>query len=535
MPVHRPAMLLLLLAATVSSAQAHAFLSQPCARNKIFNSNYEPQSLSAGGPGVVGAGAVWPNGQHGICGDPSSMPRDHEVGGKFFSPTAFGGVYEQGSVVTAEVRVTAFHKGGFKLRVCRIAAGEDERTRLTDSCLDEVQLMPVGSSSPWFWFPANGGSGTYTVQYQLPDTLLCWNGAKCVFQWWWVTGNSCQPPAEQPPSSPQLPVCGAGASYPEEFWNCADVIIYPVGQAAPTQPTCSLSGPTTPTTPASPVVGASPAVPQPAASPAVLPIVDSNVHQVCSADSAATQRDCFCYGRLDGYFQNLWDSTGATYLACGSFLTSVQQCPAGYYFDPATSGCTASSPVAVPSDACKASRAWCFCKQAKAGAIGKFADTSKGCRYWFQCEDAASYDRPCNAELLFDEVEQVCNWANQVQCPAGNSGGSTPSPQQQPPSPSPSPRRFLSPLQPSASPQQPAASPLRRSPSPAQPAAAASPSPDACAGRPVDSLVRNPANCRQFLYCLASGPSAPLDCPATLGFDEQLQRCEYLPLPGCPA
>jgi hypothetical protein len=52
--------------------------------------------------------------------------------------------------------------------------------------------------------------------------------AQCVFQWWWVTGNSCQPPAENPPSSPQLSVCGsANAPYPEEFWNVADVLIYP--------------------------------------------------------------------------------------------------------------------------------------------------------------------------------------------------------------------------------------------------------------------------------------------------------------------
>lgn len=59
------------------------------------------------------------------------------------------------------------------------------------------------------------------------------------------TGNSCKHPGYdefEPPSWPSacapnkddwialdLPVCGEGDAYPEEFWNCADVTIFPGG------------------------------------------------------------------------------------------------------------------------------------------------------------------------------------------------------------------------------------------------------------------------------------------------------------------
>jgi hypothetical protein len=70
--------------------------------------------------------------------------------------------------------------------------------------------------------------------------------------------------------------------------------------------------------------------------------------------------------------------------------------------------------VAPPSTACKGSRAYCFCQGKASGST--FADTAKGCTYYFQCVTAASYDRPCNAGLLWDETLSVCNWPNQVKC-----------------------------------------------------------------------------------------------------------------------
>lgn len=74
---------------------------------------------------MVSGGADWPNGQHGMCGDPAAGPRPHEAGGSLWTGAATG-VYEEGSVLDLKVTVTAFHKGRFSFRVCRIeGAGED--------------------------------------------------------------------------------------------------------------------------------------------------------------------------------------------------------------------------------------------------------------------------------------------------------------------------------------------------------------------------------------------------------------------------
>eukprot|EP00889_Picochlorum_renovo_P005866 jgi/Picre1/32896/NNA_008225.t1 len=53
-----------------SGVHGHGYLRTPKARNVVANSDYCPQCLSAGGPGVVGSGASFPNGKNGICGDP---------------------------------------------------------------------------------------------------------------------------------------------------------------------------------------------------------------------------------------------------------------------------------------------------------------------------------------------------------------------------------------------------------------------------------------------------------------------------------
>ena len=84
-----------------------------------------PYSLPASphrnaGPSVVGAGATWPQGSHGICGDPAAGPLDHEAGGAHWSG-AVQGWYHDGQVLNLTVTVTAFHKGRFQFRICRIA------------------------------------------------------------------------------------------------------------------------------------------------------------------------------------------------------------------------------------------------------------------------------------------------------------------------------------------------------------------------------------------------------------------------------
>ena len=68
----------------------------------------------------MGAGATWPQGSHGICGDPAAGPLDHEAGGAHWSG-AVQGWYHDGQALNLTVTVTAFHKGRFQFRICRIA------------------------------------------------------------------------------------------------------------------------------------------------------------------------------------------------------------------------------------------------------------------------------------------------------------------------------------------------------------------------------------------------------------------------------
>jgi hypothetical protein len=43
---------------------------------------------------------------------------------------------------------------------------------------------------------------TYVVKYKLPEGVTC---EGCILHWYWLTGNSCNPPCE--PSDPLYPNC----------------------------------------------------------------------------------------------------------------------------------------------------------------------------------------------------------------------------------------------------------------------------------------------------------------------------------------
>ena len=53
-------------------ALGHGFMVEPAARNTDASTNYCPHCLSGGGVGeVYSAGRAYPNGLHGVCGDPA--------------------------------------------------------------------------------------------------------------------------------------------------------------------------------------------------------------------------------------------------------------------------------------------------------------------------------------------------------------------------------------------------------------------------------------------------------------------------------
>ena len=206
-------------------AHAHGYLAVPRSRNVVFNSNYCPHCLNAGGSGATATGL------HGICGDPFVGTRDHEEGGKFFSD-APQATYKQGQDIELKVVISANHHGRFQYRVCRYSGSE--KAALTEACLDKhVLRMSEGEQAPgevyWYTGP-NDSPQTYTMRYKLPSGLTC-DGieTKCVLQWYWASQNSCilqspDPPPQYLPSS-NMSKCGPGNVGGEAFWNCASIRI----------------------------------------------------------------------------------------------------------------------------------------------------------------------------------------------------------------------------------------------------------------------------------------------------------------------
>ncbi|KAK2078077.1 hypothetical protein QBZ16_003945 [Prototheca wickerhamii] len=199
--------------------------------------DYCPHCLNAGGVAAVRIpGQAWPAGHHGICGDNWALaqPRPHEAGGRHYTGT-IGGVYEEGAVIPITVTVTTSHSGDWSFRICKIQGGgiAEETAQLTENCLNEhvlTQAAVPGAQNPgdrWY-HTGSSGAGTYTFNYQLPAGLNC-DGVttKCVMQWYWLTGNSCLPPGEpaQWVLDPTMATCGVAQGYPEEFFNCADIVI----------------------------------------------------------------------------------------------------------------------------------------------------------------------------------------------------------------------------------------------------------------------------------------------------------------------
>lgn len=216
---------LAVVAAQIVCTTAHGMMTEPAARNVVHNSNYCPHCLAAGGPGVTYAnGRVWPNAEHGVCGDPAKGPLDHEAGGKF-ATAKITGTYTQGQRITIRVKITAPHGGRFSFGVCPVPDGASataERKAVTQKCFDANSLTNAEDGSKYWWF-GKKGVGEYTMTFVLPPTVSC---KRCVLQWHYETGNSCTIPKTPPEHvmSTNMVSCDQSPNM-EEFWNCADVSI----------------------------------------------------------------------------------------------------------------------------------------------------------------------------------------------------------------------------------------------------------------------------------------------------------------------
>ncbi|KAI8111081.1 hypothetical protein M9434_004654 [Picochlorum sp. BPE23] len=397
------------------------------ARNFVANSNYCPHCLSASPTNANGE--FFPNGVNGICGDPylQVKPRDHEANGKFWTgvPKA---TFKEGQVVNLNVFVTAYHKGNFEFRVCKIngLTAEDEASQLTEECLDAGQLYQAdvpGAQVPgnkyYFIGPTSegltGSNWDYNMKFKLPEGLNCdGKTSRCVMQWHWITGNSCNPP-ETPAkyNSPQLTTCGRNSPYPEEFWNCADILIEPTSSTSDTPPSPNppspnppLPNPPSPNPPSPNPPSPNPPSPNPPSPNSPSPEQSSN---------PSTPEEEFCFDKLQsggqyGYYADE-SSDCSKFYRCEASGSWHMDCPVGTRFNQKISNCDWPQNVDCGTNLSPAN-AFCSTKS----KYGLYADVESGCEKFYRCEATGSWHMDCQPGSLFNEKISNCDWPENVQC-----------------------------------------------------------------------------------------------------------------------
>lgn len=216
--VGKAAVAYLAVVGSVPAASGHGFLERPAARNVQHNSDWCPQCLNAGGPWLVYAHG---KARYGVCGDKWDGPRDHEAGGKYATPPRIADTYFTGQTFTAKAKFTANHKGRWSLRLCPVPGGgtaAEERRATTQRCFDKHVLHRADGTGPYTEVPPS--ASVVSAKYVLPKGVRC---RRCVLQWTYETGNSCNPPGVHRPD-PGLSSCKVSTNG-EQFWNCADVRI----------------------------------------------------------------------------------------------------------------------------------------------------------------------------------------------------------------------------------------------------------------------------------------------------------------------
>jgi cell division septation protein DedD len=299
---------------------------------------------------------------HGLCGDPKQgMPNPAGfMDESYLVGTGPQKTYSSGSIVEFRIAVTAHHQGHYEFRVCNRTLDTVNFASAAEgqACLNSVVLeraaplsdcvvndprgdcQPLDTRHPERWYlpppasastvvaddnwddaqanPLPASSDLHVMRYKIPADLHC---EACTLQWYWSTGNSCfydgdyltyfreikqqgwnseawATNALQSWATPENSAC-SGTSYPEEFWNCADISIVGGGNtAAPTPaPATPTPAPATPTpTPATPSPAGEPEpAPEPEPEPTPTPMPTPTPS---SGSSTTAQKWGQCGGKL---------------------------------------------------------------------------------------------------------------------------------------------------------------------------------------------------------------------------------------------
>lgn len=252
------------VACLAAGAHGHAVMIEPKSRawfDYLLRYNYNPHAINGGGKAMVSDNGKlqWPARNLGsICGD--------EVGkNKWDRPgpaSELGGTYKAGQTLKTDIVFAQNHLGRVYVRLCPLnAKSEGECTQLQradgkgssfelpwtknwwgvtdgfvppdnmDQPFGIYKMPPTDKSKGCAAWSCDQFKGMYVYSFawKLPAGFTC---EQCKLQMRYLTGSSCWPPCDkdQPdctkPKLATFATCATpGASYPEEFWNCADVTI----------------------------------------------------------------------------------------------------------------------------------------------------------------------------------------------------------------------------------------------------------------------------------------------------------------------
>uniref|UniRef100_A0A383VJQ7 Chitin-binding type-4 domain-containing protein n=1 Tax=Tetradesmus obliquus TaxID=3088 RepID=A0A383VJQ7_TETOB len=246
------------MAVLVQQAAAHMVMFNPKSRpwyDYLLNYNYNPHAVFAGGVKSVSKNGQlqWPqHNMHSICGDAVDER-------KWDKPGQLGGTYKKGQTITTDIVFAQNHLGRVYMRLCPLDA------KAVKDCvpLRRPDGKGVTYDLPWtkgWWGVTDGftppvsmqnldfrmskmqlvgkpqgcaawscdqfrGMFVYSFDWQLPKDFTC---EQCKLQLYYLTASRCWPPCQQEPCKKPVDYeyCGKpGATYPEEFWNCADIKI----------------------------------------------------------------------------------------------------------------------------------------------------------------------------------------------------------------------------------------------------------------------------------------------------------------------
>jgi len=267
----------------IKDVDAHGFMSTPRTRNQFAAEEGLDGGSTAGLPDKEFCSHCL-NSNNKVCGKSTNFDYDdYKDSSGNPMPWISQENYVEGQVVTVKSYLDTHHNGHMELRACSLGSLS------TQECFDTAghELifqedvpygMPADPSYPERGYYAGGQGGglkDFEMRFKLPDGIY---GDEIMIQYKYITANSCSPPGyneyfngansknEVIDSSywtsgldlctPPYPNDGTrGMTWPEQFFNCAEVSI---GESSPTPPT----PPTTPSPTKQPI-------PSPVQSPTV--------------------------------------------------------------------------------------------------------------------------------------------------------------------------------------------------------------------------------------------------------------------------